>query len=173
MNTKRNIVAFLVIGTLGTVSHFVYEWLGKMYVIGLFFPVNESTWEHLKLLFYPALLYFLFEFLRGKEKPQNYITSSVIAIFIGMLSIIIMFYTYQGVIGRNIDFLNIAIYYLGVIVTLYIQNKLISGGSLNSPFLTVISVSYLLLMVILFSGFSYNPPELGIFEPPYTATALI
>ena len=51
MTLKRNLIAFLVISILGTIGHFLFEWTGENAIVGLFFPVNESTWEHLKLLF--------------------------------------------------------------------------------------------------------------------------
>ena len=40
---------------LGTLLHFLYEWTGYNYLVGFISPVNESTWEHLKLLFFPVL----------------------------------------------------------------------------------------------------------------------
>ena len=55
---------FCIIGAvttiiLGIVSHFVYDWTGGNFFVGLFFPVNESTWEHMKLLYFPLLLFAL------------------------------------------------------------------------------------------------------------------
>ena len=38
---------------LGTLLHFTYEWSGGNLLVASFSAVNESTWEHLKLLFYP------------------------------------------------------------------------------------------------------------------------
>ena len=166
MTRKRNIIAFLVIGIFGTLSHFIYEWSGKVYTVGLFFPVNESTWEHLKLLFFPALIYFLIEYFTLEQKPKNYLSASVFSVITGMLSIIIMFYTYKGVIGKNIDFLNILIYFLGVIVTLFTRNKLLGSKAFASPFFKIISTTLVIILITLFAGFSYNPPSLGIFLPP-------
>ena len=51
---KRNITAFLTIGLIGVISHFIYEWTGENTLAGLIFPVNESIWEHLKLIFFPS-----------------------------------------------------------------------------------------------------------------------
>ncbi len=166
MTAKRNIWAFFVISILGTLGHFVYEWSGKPYLVGLFFPVNESTWEHLKLLFFPAVIYSAVEYLTLKEKPKNYITATAISVIIGMLSIIVMFYTYQGVIGRNIDILNILIYYMGVIVTVFAEQKIIKRGVFSSEFLNIIFLAIIFLTAVLFVFFSYNPPALGIFLPP-------
>ena len=166
MSAKRNIIAFFIISIIGTLSHFVYEWTGKPYLIGLFFPVNESTWEHLKLLFFPSLIYFAVVYFTLKEKPKNYISATAISIIAGMLSIVVMFYTYQGVLGRNIDFLNILIYFLGVIVTVYIMQRILKTQSYSSGTANVISLFFLLLTAILFVSFSFNPPSLGIFLPP-------
>lgn len=166
MSAKRNIIAFFIISIIGTLSHFVYEWTGKPYLIGLFFPVNESTWEHLKLLFFPSLIYFAVVYFTLKEKPKNYISATAISIIAGMLSIVVMFYTYQGVLGRNIDFLNILIYFLGVIMTVYIMQRILKTQSYSSGTANVISLFFLLLTAILFVSFSFNPPSLGIFLPP-------
>ena len=48
----------------GTLSHFIYEWSGNNFIVGFFFPVNESTWEHMKLVFFPMFLFSIFMFKR-------------------------------------------------------------------------------------------------------------
>ena len=50
------IIGFLTVCALSGVFHFIYDWSGKQAWIGFFCPVNESTWEHLKLLFFPVLV---------------------------------------------------------------------------------------------------------------------
>ena len=50
------ISGFLFTSVLGTLSHFFYEWSGDSTFIGLVCPISESAWEHMKLLFFPALL---------------------------------------------------------------------------------------------------------------------
>lgn len=51
MSLKTNLFRFIFISVLGVLLHFTYEWAGDNAVVGLFSAVNESTWEHLKLLF--------------------------------------------------------------------------------------------------------------------------
>lgn len=66
---KRYIVTgFLFVGILGTLFHFVYDWCRLARLIGLFVPVNESTWEHMKLLFFPMLIYIAICFQYVKKK---------------------------------------------------------------------------------------------------------
>ncbi len=164
MTAKRNIIAFFIIGILGTLGHFVYEWSGDTAVLGLFFPVNESTWEHLKLLFFPAVIYFTIEYFLLEEKPKSYIPASVLGILIGMLTIIVVFYTYRGVIGQNIDFLNILIYYLSVAITLIVRQ--IALKNLKCNFSVLYFLIPLIFIALLFIFFSFNPPQIGLFVSP-------
>lgn len=52
---KVMIFAAIIVSVIGTLAHFVYDWSGQNSFVGLFTPVNESTWEHMKLLFFPML----------------------------------------------------------------------------------------------------------------------
>lgn len=73
MKKNNCILAFIIIGTAGTLWHFVYEWSGENPIIGAIAPVNESVWEHLKLLFFPSLFYFITELFLCKEDCENLI----------------------------------------------------------------------------------------------------
>jgi len=163
---KKNIIAFFVIGIAGAISHFVYRWTGENTIVGLFFPVNESIWEHLKLIFFPAGIYFLIEYFLSEEKAENYIPASIKATFCGMSAIIILYYVITGIIGKNIDFLNILIYFISVIVVIVKRNKILNSSKSYSKTVTLILGFFTILTVILFMVWSYNPPMLGIFNPP-------
>ena len=65
------ILGFLFTAVLGTIWYFLYDWTGRGAIAALFFPVNESTWEHMKLIFFPMLLCTVFLAARFKEEyPQ-------------------------------------------------------------------------------------------------------
>lgn len=163
---KKNLLAFFIIGILGTLGHFVYEWSGENTIIGLIFPVNESIWEHLKLIFYPSLIFFLAEYFITDKKPDNYIPASIMGIFSGMTSIIVLYYTISGVVGKNIDFINIVIFFTAIIITLCKRNKIILGGKEYSKNQMILLLSLTVIFAFLFMFWSYNPPSLGIFTVP-------
>ena len=74
MSLKTNLFRFIFISVLGVLLHFTYEWSGDNAVVGLFSAVNESTWEHLKLLFFPFLLLTILEvLLRGNMLPEQFL----------------------------------------------------------------------------------------------------
>ena len=53
---KLDIIGFVFVSVIGTLAHFVFEWSGNNTVVGLFCPINESPWEHLKLIFFPGTI---------------------------------------------------------------------------------------------------------------------
>lgn len=165
MGFKKNLLAFSVIGICGVLGHFAYEFSGNIWFLGLFFPVNESIWEHLKLIFFPALSYFLIEYFTSERKPNNYIYSAFCGIFYGIISIIVLYYTISGVLGKNIDFVNIIIFFVAVIITICKRNKNILNATEFSKFKKYTLITFTVIFTVLFFFWSYYPPRLSIFIP--------
>lgn len=68
-----NLSGLLFTLLVGTLLHFVYDWFGGSFwaVLG---AVNESTWEHLKLVFWPIVLFGFIEYLFYGKKYQGILT---------------------------------------------------------------------------------------------------
>lgn len=65
------VIGIIFVLITGSLAHFVYEWSGNNALAGLFTPVNESVWEHMKLVFFPMLLYSVWMISRfRKEYPD-------------------------------------------------------------------------------------------------------
>ncbi len=73
------IISFIIASLLGVIFHFIYGWSGENAVAGLFFPVNESTWEHLKLIFFPILLVSIGEFYFSYPIRQFYLRETFVS----------------------------------------------------------------------------------------------
>ena len=159
------IICFFIASALGVLFHFVYEWSGNNPFLAPFFPVNESTWEHLKLVFYPITIVSLVEYFFLAKKPANYAFTKLISILLGMLSVVVCFYTYTGIIGKSIDFINILIYFLSMIVAYVFSYKSLTGKSFQniSPYVGIFGI---LVLYLLFTIFTKNPPDLALFKAP-------
>lgn len=148
----------------GTLSHFVYEWSGQNFILGFLFPVSESTWEHMKLCFFPMLLYSLFMNERLKDNYPCVTSSLLFGTLFGTFLIPVIFYTYSGILGRSYVPLDIAVFIISVILAFYAVYRLtLSCKARSCPQWLGLSV---LVMAVCFLVFTYLPPNIGIFVDP-------
>lgn len=166
MKKCNSVLAFLIIGTVGTLWHFIYEWSGGNSFIGIIAPINESVWEHLKLLFFPALFYFIVEYILCKDSYENYIPAAVIGIFAGMLTITAFYYTYNGILGYGVSALDILSYFLGLFATLCVKRRILKNNSFCSKTAKYFTLALAVFTAVLFGIWSFYPPSLAIFIPP-------
>ena len=149
---------------LGTLSHFFYQWSNQNFFAGLFFPINESTWEHMKLLFFPMFLYSLMTApILKKHYPCNRYSFSA-GILTGTFMIPVIFYTYTGILGYHIFILDIGTFVLSVLIAFYTVYRLsrICPES-ECRFLFIFATLLLAAGFIVFSCFPLN---LGLFSEP-------
>lgn len=148
----------------GTISHFIYDLSGKQFLLGFFFPVSESTWEHMKLCFFPMLIYSYFMNKRCKDEYPCVTSALLCGTLLGTFLIPVIFYTYSGIIGRNYLFLDIATFLISVLLAfLFVYRRTVYCNSFSQACLPGLLV---FAMTICFLLFTYLPPDLGIFIDP-------
>ena len=126
-NRTRIILRYLFVVLLGVFLHFAYELSGENPIVGLFALVNESVWEHLKLLFFPMLVLTLWDSFTTHRNNLCFLPARTIGILSGLLFTVVVFYTVTGILGFNIAWVNILIYLLSVLFTFIIEKKLFLG----------------------------------------------
>lgn len=156
---------FAITSLLGTLLHFAYDWSGGSSLVAPFSGVNESTWEHMKLLFWPMLIFALIESFFFKEYADFWFVK-LKGILLGLTLIPIIFYTYNGVIGRSPDWINIAIFFIAAAVAYIYETRQLGTSSV---FLKgYLSLSLLLIIALSFVVFTFKVPHLNIFIDPLT-----
>lgn len=172
MNKKLfelEVIGFIFVSVLGTLFHFVYEWSGEKLIVGLFTPVNESSFEHLKLLFFPYIIWGIVEyFILGKKR--NILFSKLTGSIIGMTAILTIFYTYTGIIGKNIDIINILSFFIGVLTAFVCDYVILKSGKPDSKVINIISIVFIILIGVMFAVFTVAPPLIPLFRDPQTLT---
>ena len=123
---------YCIIGTLfviitGTLAHFVYDWSGHNYIVGFFFPVSESTREHMKLCFFPMLLYSLYMRHMLKDTLPCINSALPAGILVGTFAIPVLFYTYTGILGQNYLPLDIGVFVISVLLAFVVVYRLTSS----------------------------------------------
>lgn len=166
LSKKSLIGGFFFVAILGTLAHFFYEWSGQNPVCGLFFPISESTWEHMKLVFFPMLLWIGLFFPAAHEKSPGLIFLALLANLLGTALIPILFYSYSGILGFNIPAVDISIFYISVLfIFLFIWKKRKLSFE-NEKMANALIVALTILFTVSFFVFTYFVPDFGIFHNP-------
>lgn len=170
MDTKKikkyQIFSVIFTFVLGTILHFTYQLSGENKVVALFSAINESTWEHLKLLFFPMLLTIIIGiFYLGKDMPSNFICSKTIGILVAMAFVVTFFYTYTGIIGRNFAIIDIASFFIATILGEFTSYMLIINKIKCN---NIVAIFILMTLLISFMIFTFYTPKIGLFKDPIT-----
>ena len=157
-------IGFFFCLILGSLSHFFYQWSGDTPAVGLFSPVNESAWEHMKLVFFPVLLYTISARLFLKNAPDTLLPASLLGLLAGTLFIPVFFYTYSGILGFDIFWLDILDFILALLLTFYITCRCSSHEKIRKRLPLLLFLTF--LFTAAFFYFTFQPPQLGIFTEP-------
>lgn len=151
---------------LGTILHFLYGWTGSILVTP-FSAVNESTWEHMKLLFFPMLLFACVQYCFFRQEYQGFWWIKVCGIGVGLLSIPILFYTLSGVFGTLAGWVNILLFFVSVGGGYFVEYVLFKNDVIFFENKTV-PIIILLVISSLFIFWTYVPPHIPLFQDPIT-----
>ena len=162
------LMGFAVTSLGGTILHFLYEWLGEAAWIAPLSGVNESTWEHMKLLFWPMLIFATVQSFFFSDR-KDFWCVKLRGILLGLLLIPVIFYTYNGVIGRSPDWLNIAIFFVSGAIAYLFETWLFRKKNLRCRS-NKWAIGILCAIALFFVIFTFLTPELGIFKDPLTGT---
>lgn len=159
------IISILII-LLGIFLHFAYKLSGKNKIVSFFTSVNESTWEHLKLAFFPIILFAILLYPILSKITNNYLEAQTISAVLSITLITIIFYTYTGILGKNKAVFDILTYIISIIISQSVSYKIMISESFSMPITKILSISLILLFTFLFAIFTNNPPSIGIFKDP-------
>ncbi len=170
MKSKISLWQFFGFGVTalgGTLLHYLYEWTGESRIAALFSGVNESTWEHMKLLYFPLLIFSIAEyFILGREY-ESYWCVKLKGTVLGLVSIPVIFYTLNGVFGKTPDWLNISIFFVAAALVFGFENYLFKKNiKCKAP--SKLCLGILLAIGGLFMLFTFKTPEIGVFRDPLT-----
>ena len=166
---KEALWGFFITAAAGTALHFAYGVTGGAAILAPFVPVNESIWEHLKLLYWPTAFYTLCSLL-----PTGFDAHAVWArccgLVTGLLATIILYYTYTGVIGRGFLPVDIALFYLSAALTYGLSYALRTRFPVPTAFEAGLFAAIILLVGMGMIFWTSSPPRIQLFRDPQAGT---
>ena len=85
----------------------------------------------------------------------------------GLILIPVLFYTYNGVVAKSPDWLNITIFFVSAAAAYLYETRLFEKGRVNCE-RPRLALGVLCLVGVLFVVFTFATPEIGVFRDPLT-----
>ena len=167
VRTYHFIGIFVILFIAGPL-HFAYEWAGENYFVGLFAPVSESIWEHLKMVYWPTLLWWLVGYAVFRNSKNlnvmRWFQSMAVSIIFGMLIIVIWYYLWSGAFGIEaswVNFSSMVSVVIGQLLAIHVYRVAEPRWIYLIP-----GVLFVIGLALMSGYFTYNPPSLPIFIAP-------
>lgn len=163
------IIGFIFTSIVGVILHFLFDWIGQSIFVAPFSAVNESIWEHMKLLFFPMFVFALVENRYIGKEYKSFWCIKLMGTVLGVMLIPVLYYTINGIFGTTPDWGNIAIFFVTAAVSYFVETWLLKQGSISceTPGRALV---ILWLIAFLFVVLTFAPPHIPLFEDPITKT---
>ena len=162
-------ILFIILS--GSLLHFTFEFSGGWRPLGVISAVNESVWEHLKLTFWPAVIWTIIEFFRVRRPTKNiypnFVFAKAIGAYIMPLIIVAIFYSYTASTGDSILAVDLLSFVIAVIIGQIVSYKIWFSLKLSETF-NWLGLAMLVIGALLFAIFTFYPPGASIFQDSVT-----
>lgn len=159
---RVKIIGIFVIFGLSFLSHFIYQWVPDS-IFSILFPVNESIWEHMKLIVTPVLIFSLFEYMIYRRKNiyfNNFLSSYAISMILGIIIYLIIYLPIHYIFGHS-AIIAILLLFITFIIVQIISYYIMNYNNIKHS--NVIGISIIIFLYILFGYLTYNPIETDLF----------
>lgn len=162
--TLKKIQTISIFGTfiLCFITHFLYS-LFPNFVFSIFFPVNESVWEHMKMITSSILIWRIIEYFilsKNHIKYNNYLFSTFIMCLLSIIIFLTIYYPIYSMVGEsfilNVICLFITIYFVNVIGYKIMISKNVKYGN-------IFGILGIIIMYLAFTYLTYFPIKNELF----------
>ncbi len=157
------LAGFLWTGIAGTVLHFFYGWTGEAPWAAAFSAVNESVWEHMKLLYIPVFLFSMVQLCALGRQYPNLLAVRAVTAALGTLAVPMLYYTYTGALGVERLWADVLIFFLANAGLFCLDRRLLRRGTFAAGWAQIAGLIALWGILFAFVWCSYRPPALPIF----------
>ena len=164
MNKKFMLLNTILTFAVGFLVHYIYQWIPSF--ITTIFPVNESLYEHMKLIFLSPIISSLLLYLWFRKK-NNYINNYLFGLIVSTIYNIIIFYLIYLPLYYSIGesmIMTLGIYFVTIMLSNYLYYLIIEMN--NNPKLSWISFIMLIVIGGILLYFTYHPLKIDFFLDP-------
>lgn len=166
MKLKKIIINTVIIFLFGFIFHNLFKYL-PIFPVSIISPVNESIFEHMKMIYTSYIFFILFIYLFYKKKPNNYILSNTLSSIINIIIFLILYLPIYKLFGENL-ILTLILYFISIFITSFIKEKI--ENKKDNRKLNLLSIMIIIFIYIIFGILTYFPIKASIFMDPLNNT---
>ena len=160
MLRKWKIISPIILFIISFPIHFLYTLFPNI-ITSFFAPVNESTFEHMKMIYTSYLIFSIIEYFYLKKKNIKVNNITINPFISGLFNIFIFLLIYQlRFILNETMTLTFIMLFISYIITSFISFKILSCRKLVNKYLGIILT---LVIYIPFIYYTYNPLHTNFF----------
>lgn len=167
---RAQLAAFVFTAVTGTLLHFAYDTFPDFPLTAVVSSINESVWEHMKLLYFPMLAAALVQRFFPAMQRQDFWCIKLIGIVAGLFLIPALYYTYTGALGIHLTWLDITIFYIAAAAAYLLETHLLLQEPRRVCRFSRAAMLLTITLAFVFLLLTYFPPDLPIFLDPVTLT---
>lgn len=169
---KKSIVwSIPILFIMGSLFHFLDKLTGQNRLVGAVSPVNESVWEHCKMVVLPMIVFWVLSYLRLRKgrliERNRWFTGALAALLASILTIPLLFYFYTSAFGIESIIIDIIILLVAIVWGQMLGYHVYQYGK-SMPF--KLSIFFIIAILLVFIVFTFKTPQLPIFRDPVTGT---
>lgn len=158
-------IGIIVIFLLSVLLHFAYTYTGFDF-FRIIAPVNESVWEHMKMMYFAGVIYIFIEMLFSLAMNNSFFLAKLAAEYVITFTTPMLYYTYSSFIGKSIMWIDILIAFIAVVVAQYVSYKIILNDYKINAFIKILSIALIGFLGAVLVYFSLNPLNTPMFISP-------
>ena len=169
-NARKKLLHFEAAGFVFNVLaaaalHFIYELSGNALYAAIFCSVNESVWEHMKIFSIPYVVWGFVEVFCSGVSFKRLAVAKVCGLCVITALIPVLFYTYTGILGRNIAVLDIICGVAAAALAYFASFRTAASAPCPGRWFAAASLVFALYCAATVF-FTFAPPQIGIFRDP-------
>lgn len=163
---KTVLISFILYSLIGTILHFLYKLTNKNIAVAIFSSVNESVWEHIKILLTPILLVNTIKYVMGYQK--NYFIALFLELFLAISLIIILYKLKKYFYGDKKSYLNVLIFYVTSFICALVGH--VVRNIYIPSVLNIYAIFLCLIIFLMYITFTIFPLKCSLFKDPVNGT---
>lgn len=159
---KFKIITIFIIFVLSFIFHFGYTTFPNI-LFSVIFPVNESIWEHMKIISTSILVGSIIEYfllVKNNIKFNNFLISTSISIICGIIIYLIIYLPLEYIFSHSL-ILAVTILFITFIISENIKHYIMKLNKIK--YQNIIGIILITLTYFTFIYLTYNPIKNNLF----------